>query len=54
MNHHEILNDLIRDLDALQAKPFRACKQALQVHPAPARSTVRTWIYQFVNLLVQS
>lgn len=54
MNHAEILDSLIREIDAIQARPMRAIARNIKVQTGPARSTVRSWIGQFVNLLVQS
>lgn len=53
MNHAQILDDLIREIDALQSCPMRAIARNIQIQSALARSTVKAWIDQFVSLLVQ-
>lgn len=53
MNHAQILDDLIREIDALQSQQLRRVSRTV-ARQLPARSTIRSWIDQFVSLLVQS
>lgn len=47
MNHAQILDSLIREIDALQSSPFRPIVRAIR-----PRVRVR-WISKFISLLVR-
>lgn len=50
MTHVEALDELLREIDAIQSRPFRRFFKPRAA--VPARSTVSVWIDQFVALLV--
>lgn len=50
MNHVEILDQLIREMDGISSRPVIRIRRPRA--PQPARSTMSAFVDQFVNLLV--